>query len=508
MTNKRKTGQKDNIPEISEKKYVRNGRSALLAVFCGLQFLFFLLLTACLSEDEYTLSPGSMLAFSRDTVKLDTIISGRPTKTETLSVYNKARQALRIKKVCLACGEASPFVVNVDGMSLDDGAAEDFEIAAKDSLIVFLMCNAPETGTDAPVEVADELVFILENGVQQTVQLRASSQDVVRLNSVTLKNDTLFNSSRPYLITDSLVVAEGARLTVTPGVRLYFHAGASLVVHGTLEARGTSDNPVIFRGDRLENMFSGQPYDRIPGQWGGIVIAAESFGNCMEYCDIHSGTFGIRVDSASLDKEKLRIENSIIHNTSRDGLNVRNARVFVGNSQITNAGGNCITLRGGDTEFVHCTIARFYYFTGGNGVALDFSNYDDFFNLPLKTMFVNCIVTGFQNDELMGSRSSEEENTFEYRFDHCLLNTPETKDEHIVNCIWDNGDMAREKNFTPEFDLSKLIFSFDLNAKSDAVGRANIEVTRRYYPFDRIGRDRISNEKPDIGCYQHVAESY
>lgn len=500
-----KTGQDTLMLKKTERTNVQDGSPALFSVFHSVFFLFLLLLpAACLSEDEFTLSPADVLAFSRDTVQLDTIISGRPTKTETLTVYNRANRALHIGSVRLAKGAVSPFSVNVDGQSLDDGTASDFEIAAADSLIVFLMCHAPEMDRDEPVEVADELIFTLESGVQQTVSLRASSQDVVRMDHVVIENDTLLGAPRPYLITDSLVVAPGARLTVAPGAQFYFHAGATLVVRGTLDVCGTMERPVVFRGDRLENMFSGQPYDRIPGQWGGVVIASESFGNRMENCDLHSSVFGIRVDSAATDCEKLRIENSIIHNTSRDGLSVRHAKIFVGNTQITNAGGNCVTLRGGETEFVHCTIARFYYFTGGSGVALDFANFDGSAVLPLKTRFANCIVTGFQSDELMGSRADDENAEFDYRFENCLLNTPETDDENIVRCLWDEGDSAREKNFTPDFDLARLLFNFGLRSTSPAVGQADPEITSRYYPLDRLGRNRLAGEGPDMGCYQHV----
>ena len=87
------------------------------------------------------------------------------------------------------------------------------------------------------------------------------------------------------------------------------------------------------RGDRLENMFSQQPYDRIPGQWGGIVLDKGSYDNKLNFCDIHSGSFGILCDSSDITKEKLVVENSIIHNMSGDVLSVRASKVFVGNSQ-------------------------------------------------------------------------------------------------------------------------------------------------------------------------------
>lgn len=479
-----------------------------------LLFLLPFLLGSCLGEEDYTTSPNDIFAFSTDTVRFDTIISGSPTNTYTFTVYNRNKKAIRIPTVSLDGGAASPFKVNVDGTTLTDGAASDFEISGEDSLIVYLMANVPETDTDEPVDYADNLAFQTEGGMVQKVALRASGQSVITLTGLTISADQTWQARRPYRIIDSLVVAEGATLTLAAGTRLYFHPSASLIVRGTLRSEGTLDNPVEIRGDRLGNMFAGQPYDRIPGQWGGITFASSSYDNYINFTDIHSGTYGLRVDSSDVSRRTLTVENSIIHNPTYHGLDVRMAQVYVGNTQITNSGGDCVRVRGGNAEFVHCTLGRFFVFSGGSGYALTFANHDGDIPLPLSRLaFSNCIITGYQSDELMGNQSERFTDTdFNYTFRNCLINTPDPEDDgtHFVNCQWDNDDAStggsdsviREENFTPAFDLDALTFSFRLSDKSKATGTADASVTAQTYPADRLGQTR--GAAPDMGCYQHV----
>ena len=469
-------------------------------------------LTACLDDDKYTTSPTDTLVFSADTIAFDTVFSGTPSSMLTLTVRNPHDKAIRIGSVTLQRGAESPFRINVDGMPLAGGSGTDFEIAAKDTMLVYAFVNPVDDGAVAPVPEEDELTFRTEGGAEQKVVLTASGQSVIPLQAKAVEADETLGGGRPYLVRDSLVVKPGATLTISSGTCLYFHAGASLVVHGTLVVDGTLEAPVVMRGDRLDEMFSGQPYDRIPGQWGGVVIASDSRGSRVDYADIHGGSFGIRVDSTDLDHSALLLRNSVVHTVQQHGLDARMARVEAGNCQLTNAGADCVHLRGGAYRFVHCTIGRFYVFTGGAGVALDMANYEGRVRLPLEQAdFENCIVTGYQQDELMGGQNPDHQrDAFNYSFRNCLINTPAPSepDGHWTACQWDDAKgeeaVSRDKNFTPDFDLDRLLFSFELSPKSRAVGTADPTITSATYPLDRLGRPRLTDgTKPDAGCYQH-----
>lgn len=468
--------------------------------------LLLTLTAGCWQDEEFSTAPTDLLRFSTDSVNFDTVISGQPTNTRTFMVYNPNARSLRISRAFLGRGTESVFRVNIDGTFLENGEASNFELYAEDSLRVFLEMTAPVSDSDEPVAVEDELTFVLESGQTQSVTLTAYGQDVVVLKGWTVTADTTLTARRPYQVYDSLVVAPDVTLSLPAGARLYFHPDARLIVHGTLRAEGALGNEVMMRGDRMGNMFSNQPYDLIPGQWGGIVLTSGSYGNIFKYCDIHSGSFGLRCDSADVSREKVRIENSVLHNVSGDVLTARACSLFVGNSQLTNAGGNCVTLYGGSSRFVHCTIANFYAFTGGRGVALSYTNADGSIPYPLhQAEFLNCLITGYGEDEIMGAQSADHADLpFNYLFRNCLLDTPEFVDEQVQNCLWDNDEAAvwREGNFSPAFDLDRLLFRFSLDSLSSAVGNADPTVTQTYYPYDRLGRSRLDDGRSDIGCYE------
>ena len=467
-------------------------------------FISFLALHSCMDEEDFTSSPRDVLTFSVDSVDFDTLIAGELSHTMTLQVYNPNKAALHIKSVSLQQGANSIFRVNVDGTALHQGTATDFQLRSGDSLRIFVNSLTPSTDSDTPVEHTDKLLFELESGVVQELPLELHGWDVIKLQGVEIHEDVTYNSRRPYQVLDSLVVRSGATLTIAAGTRLFFHKDASLLVYGRLDVQGSAGENVVFRGDRLGNMFTNQSYDCIPGQWGGIRFAEQSYGNLVNFADIHSGNYGILCDSSSIDTEKIRIENSIIHNTSHDGLTLLHVNALVGNSQLTNAGGNCVTILGGDVRFTHCTIAQFYAFTATRGVALQFANTDGISAYPLQNLSIaNSIVTGYATDEIMGENMGEE-TAFNYTFRNCLLNTPTYESPEIVNCLWDNdnNEVYRADNFSPAFDLDRLLYTFTLAPQSVAVGTADANITAETYPLDRLGRTRAS--APSMGCYEYV----
>ncbi|MBR1594452.1 MAG: right-handed parallel beta-helix repeat-containing protein [Alloprevotella sp.] len=479
--------------------------SALLAPMLGL-----LTLTGCMEDEPFTVSAGARLTLNRDTVDLGTVIAGGLAATDTLKLFNRGSEGIRLSRVWLEGGAASPFRVNMDGTFLSGGEGGGFEVLRSDSLIAFLTFHAPDADEDEPCTYEDRLHVLTEGGAEQSIVLTACSQSVVRLDAVRITEDTEFAPARPYLVTDSLVVAEGATLTLPAGTRLLFHPEAELIVHGTLVALGEAGREVELRGDRLDNMLSQIPYDRIPGQWGGVRFTSGSYDNYLQFTDVHSGAYGLRCDSSDASRQKLTLLSSTVHNVGGDGIYARSCRLTATNCQVSNAAGNCLTLLGGCYNFIHCTVAQFYPLVQGYGVALSFSNCDGDIRLPLDELqFWNCIITGRQDDDIMGNASERYTDlAFDYYFHHCLLNTPKVSDEaaegHFVNCLWENDDKEhrRSANFSPEFDYDRLIFTFGLDSLSRAVGAADPEVSRTAAPADRLGRSRLGDAAPDMGCFE------
>lgn len=475
----------------------------LLPVLGGMTLL------ACDDSDRFTVNRGAVLLFSSDTIRFDTVLTTIPSSTRMLTVYNRNKNGLRIQRVWMERMKDSPYQVNVDGISLSPAQeAYDFKVRGGDSLMVFVKVLLPETGQDEPLVNSDRLMIQLESGVVQSVVLTATAQDSYMWRGKIIHSDTTLCSGRPFVIYDSLVVAPDITLTLERGVQLYFHDKANLLVYGRLDVRGVRDSMVIFRGDRTDRLFDYLPYDNTPSRWGGIRLFAESTGNRFCGADIHSATFGIACDSSSVDEEKLHLENSVLHNIGGDGLSVLGNRIRVTNTQISNTLGHCVSVVGGDVEFLHCTLAQFYPWEALRGKALYLANQRFNMSYPLyKAHFLNCIITGYSDDVIQGSIDDEEDNV-DYLFDHCLLNTVKSDDmRRFVGIVYeadekDKDTCAREKNFFL-FDTKNFLYDFRLDSCSVARNIGDMKWALQL-PDDPYGVSRVSDEGPDAGCYEYV----
>ena len=157
-----------------------------------------------------------------------------------------------------------------------------------------------------------------------------------------------------------------------------------------------------------------------------LLLNLKSYNNTMIFDDIHSADFGIRCDSSDVNTLKLKLTSSILHNFSNDALHLNQCNTEIGNTQITNAGGNCVTIIGGHHTFTHCTIGQFYSFIGSKGIALSISNvYNQQFTPISQAFFRNCLITGYNEDDIkiVTSARYAQEN-INFQFNHCVLNTP------------------------------------------------------------------------------------
>lgn len=482
--------------------------SLLLTLFLLTPFL-----SSCISEEDFPTPAGATFRLSADTIDFDTVITHTASATRSLTLYNDNSDGLSITAVTIEGEDAGQFLANVDGTSFNSSILQSFnsqpslDCRGKDSLIAFLQFNAKDIDQDDAALSEARLVLTLANGKRQSIVLQGYSLDAIPLRGVTYTTSATLAATRPYVVYDSLVISEEATLTLAAGTTLLMRPEAYIKVKGTLIANGTLEQPVTMRGHRLDDMFKHQPYDRIDNQWQGITFTATSYGNRLNYCDIHSSNYGIVCDSSDVSRMKLTMENSILHNTKQDCLTLTSTQALFGNTQITNAEGNCVTIYGGDQQFIHCTIASFSPFSAMRGNALVFSNTVGEHPCPLQRLdIINTIVTGYATDEIYGNPSADESVPFNYSFRNSLLCTPEITDNPAVSDnVWEDpkDSITRARNFVP-FDLPAIYYDFRLRDDSKARGLADPDVTTLYYPLDRLGRKRTPTS--DAGCYQYQEE--
>jgi len=499
---------------------LRLHRRLLLWVIFNVSIFQCFNLTSCDDVEDFTTDRSAVLQFSRDKVEFDTVITTIPSSTQTLIVYNRGSKGLRISSVHLEKGSASPFRVNVTGQDLSqtpNNYATDFEIWRRDSIIVRMEVTLPDTDTDAPHRVSDNLVFTLESGVQQSIGLTVVGRDARFYRNEKLTANTTITGQRPYVVYGPLIVDEGVTLTLDEGAQLLFHEGASLQVKGTLKANGSLAKPVVLRGDRLDHMFDYLPYDRLPGRWGGVTLAATSTGNDLQYIDIHGAEYGIKCEASSLETLKLKLVNSRLHSLDGDGLAATDCRLEVINTEISNTLGHCVRLLGGDSRFVHCTLAQFYPLDANRGNALTIAAMEDkAYHALVRADFVNCVLTGYADDVVLipaldgsGLPAGITDPQLNYQFTNCFMATVVPSGDiyaaRFHNIVFDNENRSaggHEKNFAL-VDTHEMVYRFTPVAGSAIRGAADSAVAQDY-PLDRLGHSRIEDNAPDAGCYEYV----
>lgn len=462
---------------------------------------------SCADDDSFSTSSSNRLSFSADTISLDTVFSRVPTATYTFWVYNKSGDGLRCSNVKLNSGNQIGFRVNVDGTYLSQAMGyqtNGIEIRKNDSIRVFVELTSALTNSEDPQLVSDDLVFTLESGVQQKVNLRAMSWDATMLRSLVVSRDTTISGSKPIVVYGGITVNEGATLTISPGTTLYFHSDAGLDVHGTLKSVGTAEANVVLRGDRLDRMFAYLPYDNVSGQWNGVRFHATSFDNVIDYTDIHSTNDGIVCDSSDVARQTLTLSNSVVHNCQGYGVQTENVAFSIENCQLSNTLNDCLSVSGGIGTVNNCTLAQFYPFDAERGAALSFRNGYANKPMPLQLDVRNSIITGYADDVLSGVKV-DTVTAFEYSFDHCIIRTPvDSTDERLTNVVFEDVEdttMYGEKHFM-KVDIGLQSYDFRLSGKSAAIGKANPETAT---PADRLGLRR--DEEPDAGCYECVEQT-
>jgi hypothetical protein len=469
-------------------------------------------LTSCRGEQQLTSTPNLRLSFSTDTVAFDTLFTDVSSATHTFLVYNHNKEDLCIMHAGLAGGTDSPYRVNMDG--LEGSSLADLSIRSGDSMYVFVEVTIDARGQDELFEVYDSLCFTLENGVTQQVFLTACGQEATVLRGAVIDSDMRFTAQRPYLIYDSLHVKQGVTLTIAPGTRLFFSDKAEMQIHGCIEAIGTADSIIVFRGARTDLMFDYLPYDRLSAQWGGITLHESSNNNIFKHCDIHSGTYGLRAQSKNTEQQKITMYSSQIHNVNSDALQLTQCKGTFGNSLFSNAGGHCVNILGGQIDFLHCTMANFFPWKSERGTAVNLSNQEEKEEniiYPLNGVnFINCIITGSKEEELSLSINTNTENKQEhsqYQFTHSVINSRKEsfapEEQYFSHIVWEHKDSTAygSSNFLT-IDHDNFIYDFHLDSISVARGIASSEYLD-ILPYDKDEQQRTAGSI-DAGCFQYV----
>jgi hypothetical protein len=439
-------------------------------------------------KESFTTDTADKLSFSTDTLTFDTVFSSVGSTTAFFKLINTHPKKIRVSNILLSGGEASQFRINIDG--IPSFSQEDVELAAGDSMYVFVEVTVDPNSDLSPFIIKDSLIFIT-NGNEQKVMLIAWGQNANFYNGEII-GDTSWTNEKPHVIYNSILVDSGKILTIEKGCALYFHSGSRLYVNGTLIINGSIEERVILQGDRLEEFYQNKP-----GQWEGVHFLRGSISNKISHANIKNSIVGIRVDSLPENSDTgLVVRNTEINNILSSGIIGITANIHAYNTLIYNIGQHALQLEyGGEYHFEHCTFSGYSsniishkdpilrmsnYFEGNNTIYAS-----DYFNAS----FLNTILNGSMEDEIGIDFYSDPNIMHQYTMDHCLIKSKEhSSDSNFISSII---------NQDPEFEsISEDIYL--LSASSPCIDAG----TSSNLAYDIIGVSRPQGTSHDIGCFE------
>ena len=473
----------------------------LIQIFVG--FLIAISFLSC--EDEgYMSSPDAALQFSTDTIMFDTIFTTIGSTTQHLKVYNPYNENVLISRIRLSGGDFSSFRLNVNGKATSE--AYEVEVPANDSIFIFVEVTIDPNGQNLPMVVQDSIQFTTNANIQD-IQLVAYGQDFKLIKGENIETTT-WTSEKPYLVYDYAYVDSLSTLTIEPGTRIYFHKGAGMYVKGNIIANGTFQDPIYFLPDRLE-----ESYEDIPDQWNGIVLFSGSHDNVFNYTIIKNANIGLQ--AGTIENEgfaTLRLSNSRIENMAYAGLFALKSKIEGHNNLIANCGFYAAALLvGGEYEFYHTTIANFwgnYSSRARTTSSLVISNLlvieqPDGSKVAHsgdleKAFFGNSIIYGNNQKEI--ELGDNKENLFNFKFDHCIIQVPDTFDiseKDNFNSVWKGND------YNPRFVDPYDDYDYSLDTLSAAKDMGDPELAKDF-PMDILNKDRTADDGPDLGAFERI----
>ena len=486
---------------------------------------------ACRSDFETMASTGD-LAFSKDTVYLDTVFTNLTSSTYTLKVYNHSKNDINIPLIKFNKGLSSKYRMSIDGTQGNQGKMfENVTLLAKDSLYIFIETTV-ESDNTTPSEFlyTDQIEF--DSGANlQKVELVTLVQDAVLLypnrnsdgTTETLpigdekisgfyldKNDPIhgnelhFTNKKAYVIYGYAAVPEGETVIFDPGARVYFHANSGLIVskNSSLHINGTKsttdklENEVIFSSDRQQPDFA-----YISGQWGTIWLQNGSTNNTIQNLTLKNATVGLLIDGNN--GTTVSLKNTQIYNCTHYGIQGKNAIIEGENIVINYTGQASLACTyGGNYKFTHSTFNNNW--SSPEQSAVYISNYSAGTTPETKNLteatFNNCIIYGSYSNEMILDKKSEA--LFNYQFNNCLLKFNNTSNKYTTDPLYQfDTDPTHYNaiilNKDPKF-FNPNINNFNIDDTSSAFAKGN---SAYLIPLDILGITRTL--PPDLGAYQN-----
>lgn len=321
---------------------------SLWGLTCRLFFFTFIglfFLQSCTEEKEQLATP-SLLSFSHDTVRFDSVFSAEVSPTKLVRIYNRSGRPIRLPRLSLVGGTESAFSLLIDGAATSE--KENLRIDAHDSLTLVVRLRPEVQGINSSL-VSDEVEVFMTNTLSHRLRLEAWGLPHIDFAEDEITKDTDWAGAPARIITKPIVVRKGVTLRILQGASIYFRPNASLTVYGRLIVEGTTNQRVLFAGTRLDSA-----YKYTPGQWLGLLLMPGSGPHKIRNATFRSAVTAIRTDSIIKDCD---LENVIITSCSRDAIALRKSSLRLQGSILAQNSGAALSLRGANVTMDFCTLS-------------------------------------------------------------------------------------------------------------------------------------------------------
>jgi len=478
----------DGLTDISPELVAILPMNRLLFAFIAIIYIH----CSC-TEKKYVSGSGLHVIFSEDTIHFDTVFTTIGTVTREVRIINPYEGWLKINHIYLGNGDQSSFRLNIDGTPGNE--SWNIELPPNDSIFIFIDAIIDPTNENSPVAITDSIIVQIDNSICD-INLVAWGQDIHLINAAQIHTET-WQNDKPYVVYNSMLVDTGYQLTIEKGTRVLFHRGSTMYIAGKLVVEGTVDEPVIFKSDRFEEIYSD-----IPGQWAGLYFINSSTENKIDHAIIQNAVSGVHLGNLnSVDSPPdLKISNSLIQHMSVTGISSLGAMISANNCVISHCGFYCLFLAaGGEYDFSHCTISNQwdYALRLSPSVAIsDYIEYDKvvYSGLLLSAEFNNSVIYGPLASEV-GLFPLVETNVLNCSFTSNLMKID------ADNTIWSNYNLTNcIIGVDPDF-INSADYDLRPDTLSPLLNVADIAIADNF-PYDIRSYSRFEDSGPDIGAYE------
>lgn len=187
-------------------------------------------------------------------------------------------------------------------------------------------------------DIRENTVDITSTGCSST----GSAHNGFGINGFIAGNSVFTSESYfPFIVNGSVYIRELKKLTIKPGTGFKFNGcWDNLNVYGTLDANGTSANPIYFTSLKDDSFggdsnSDGSATSPLAADWSGVWFQAGSTNSILNYSFIkYAGGCGSSAN-VNVFSSQLTIDNSLISKSDERGLYIEAANPVIRNSIIS-----------------------------------------------------------------------------------------------------------------------------------------------------------------------------